>query len=44
MKNACGNQEADNGKTTERNRMINRKKEKCRIDERGNEGNESNEA
>ncbi len=28
MKNACGNQEADNGKTTERNRMENRKKEK----------------
>ena len=28
MKNACGNHEADNGKTTERNRMENRKKEK----------------
>lgn len=28
MKNACGNQGADNGKTTERNRMENRKKEK----------------
>jgi len=36
MKNACGKQETDNGKTTERDRMGNRKMRKRRIDERGN--------
>ena len=44
MKKACGMQEADNGKTTEEGRMEKRKMKKCRIDERGNQKNESYKA
>ena len=44
MKKACGMQEVDNGKTTEEGRMGKRKMKKCRINERGNEGNEGNKA
>ena len=44
MKKACETQEADNGKTTEKGRMGKKKIKKCRIDERGNEGNEGNKA
>ena len=44
MKKACGMQEADNGKTTEEGRMGKRKMKKRRIDERGNQKNESYKA
>ena len=44
MKKACETQEADNGKTTEKGRMGKTKIKKCRMDERGNQKNESYKA
>ena len=44
MKKACETQEADNGKTTEKGRMGKTKMKKCRMDERGNQKNESHKA
>ena len=44
MKKTCETQEADNGKTTEEGRMGKRKMKKRRINERGNQKNESYKA
>lgn len=44
MKKACETQEADNGKTTEKGRIGKTKMKKCRMDERGNQKNESYKA
>ena len=44
MKKACETQEADNGKTTEKAEWVQTKMKKCRMDERGNQKNESYKA
>ena len=44
MKKTCETQEADNGKTTDKGRMGKKKMKKCRMDERGNQKNESYKA